>query len=196
MTREMGSAETSRTMVIALVALALLATSGFLVGCARGEGTARRPAVTSTTEKTQASSTVAMMTITLYFADEQAEGLVAEQRGIPKTEGVARAVLEELIKGPEETGNFATIPEGTRLVSVEIRDGVAYASFSEELSTKHGGGSAGELMTIGSIVNSLTELPAIKKVQILIEGKVVQTLAGHADITQPLARNEELILER
>jgi germination protein M len=48
-------------------------------------------------------------------------------------------------------------------------------------------------MTINSIVNSLTELTGIKKVQILINGTKVDTLAGHADLSQALSRNESII---
>ena len=41
-----------------------------------------------------------------------------------------------------------------------------------------------------AIVNSVTvNLPAITRVQILVDGKEVDTLAGHVDIRQPLAKN-------
>jgi spore germination protein GerM len=76
---------------------------------------------------------------------------------------------------------------------LKITDQIAYVDFSEEIRSKHPGGSAGELMTLNSIVNSLTELPEIKKVQIMINGKKVDTLVGHADLSQPLGRDESII---
>ena len=77
---------------------------------------------------------------------------------------------------------------------MEVANGVAYVNFSKELQTKHWGGSAGEIMTIWSLVASLTQAEPpesaspISKVQILIEGKTVETLAGHYDISKPLVR--------
>jgi hypothetical protein len=42
-------------------------------------------------------------------------------------------------------------------------------------------------MTIYSVVNSLsTSFPAVKRVQILVEDKPAETLAGHIDLTRPL----------
>ena len=70
---------------------------------------------------------------------------------------------------------------------------MATVDFSKELKTKHWGGSTGESMTIMSIVNSLTELPGIEKVQILIEGQKEDTLAGHWDLSSPISRDESII---
>ena len=55
-------------------------------------------------------------------------------------------------------------------------------------------GSVSELLTIYTIVNALTvNLPTIKSVQLLVEGKEVDTLAGHIDLRQPIAQNPDLI---
>lgn len=48
-------------------------------------------------------------------------------------------------------------------------------------------------MLVGSIVDTLTEFPEVKQVQILIEGKKVETLGGHMDLTQPLTRMNDLL---
>ncbi len=133
--------------------------------------------------------------IVLYFADEQAEYLMPEKRevSLQKDESTAEAIVKALISGPEDKKLGVTIPDGTKLRSVSIKEDIAYVDFSEEIKTKHWGGSAGESMTIFSIVNSLTELPEIKQVQILIAGKEQDSLAGHLDISQPIARDPELI---
>jgi spore germination protein GerM len=70
---------------------------------------------------------------------------------------------------------------------------VAYVDFSKEIQTKHWGGSSGEAMTIFSVVNSLARLPGVEKVQFLVEGKVQESLVGHADTTQPIAPNWNLV---
>lgn len=134
------------------------------------------------------------LTITLYFGGEQALYLEPEKREIEKDGNpIEKVIVEELIKGPKRPGLYRTIPEGTKLISIEVKKGVAYVNFSKELKEKHWGGTAGETFTIYSIVNSLTELPYIKKVQFYIEGNKNDTIAGHILLDEPFERNENLI---
>lgn len=133
--------------------------------------------------------------VVLYFGSKDGQYLVKEVREIPKVEGIARATLEELLKGPGPESNLVqTVPNGTKLLDINIKpDGLAIVSFSGELKAKHWGGSAGEGNTVYSIVNTLTQFPSVQRVQILIEDQAVETLAGHLDISIPLERNPELI---
>ena len=65
----------------------------------------------------------------------------------------------------------------------------AFVDLSAEARTKHTGGALDELFTVYTIVDALTvNLPAISRVQILIDGKEVDTLAGHVDLRHPLRR--------
>lgn len=133
--------------------------------------------------------------ITLYFADSQAMFLVPEKRIIKIEEDspIADAIVMELIAGPENKDLSPTIPKDTRLLSLKIEDNVAYLDFNNEFRENHPGGSSGETMTLISIANSLTELDSIEKVQILIEGEIQETLAGHWDISKPITRDEKII---
>lgn len=142
----------------------------------------------------QGSPSVAGETaIVLYFGDKEGY-LVAEKRMIPKVEGIGRATLQELIKGPSPGSRLSpTIPQGVVLRNINVKNGLATVDFSKELKTNHGGGSTGELSTVYSIVNTLTQFPAVQKVQILIDGKKIETLAGHMDLTQPLDRDADII---
>jgi germination protein M len=121
--------------------------------------------------------------------------LVSEKRKIPPTTSLAMAkeVVIELIKGPASSDLYATIPEGTRVNEVYIADDIVYVDLSEEVFKNHPGGSSGELMTVYSIVNSLTEISPIKGVQILVEGNERNSLVGHVDISMPLLRDEDWI---
>ena len=68
--------------------------------------------------------------------------------------------------------------------------GVAFVDLSAEATTAHRGGSLDEIFTVYSIVNTLTEnLPAITAVQLLVNGRQVDTLAGHVDVRRPLAKD-------
>ncbi len=130
----------------------------------------------------------------LYFSDENAEELVAETRSVTinSKESLEHAIVNELIKGPEKDGLYPTIPEGTKILSVETKEGTCFVNLSQEFKTKHPGGSAGETMTIYSIVNTLTELDTIDKVQFLIEGQK-QEVFIHYIFNEPFERDEKLI---
>jgi germination protein M len=136
-----------------------------------------------------------MIEVNLYFSDSQAMYLVSEKRKIPQTTSLAMAkqIVVELIKGPASSDLYSTIPEGTRVNEVYIADDIVYVDLSEEVFKNHSGGSSGELMTVYSIVNSLTEISPIKGVQILVEGNERNSLVGHVDISMPLLRDEDWI---
>jgi len=134
-----------------------------------------------------------MVEVNLYFSDSQAMYLVPEKRKISQIPSLARQAVIELVKGPESSDFYPTIPEGTQVNEVYIADDIVYIDLSEEIYKNHPGGSRGELMTVYSIVNTLTEIPPIKGVQILVEGDEMKSLAGHIDISMPLLREEDWI---
>ena len=135
-------------------------------------------------------------TLTLYFSDKEALGLVAETREVSKgNKSIEQLIIEELIKGPVDKDHLRTVPAESKLLAIKTESGLTSVDFSEEFVSKHWGGSTGELFTVYSIVNSLTELPEIKSIQFLVDGKKVETLSGHLDLEKPIERDESLINE-
>ena len=134
-----------------------------------------------------------MVEVNLYFSDSQAMYLVPEKRKISQIPSLARQAVIELINGPGNSDLYPTIPEGTQVNEVYIAEDIVYIDLSEEIFKNHPGGSSGELMTVYSIVNTLTEISPIKGVQILVEGNEMKSLAGHIDISMPLLRDEDWI---
>jgi hypothetical protein len=65
--------------------------------------------------------------------------------------------------------------------------GDAFVDLSAEASTlQHAGGSTLELLTVYAIVNAVTaNLSSVERVQILIDGRQADTLAGHVDLRRP-----------
>lgn len=143
-------------------------------------------------------SPAASREVTLYFGDDQAMYLYPEKRSIQVEKSntlPAEQVVKELIAGPTKDHLRPTLPPETKLLSVEVKDGTACVNFTEEIRTKHWGGSTGETMTLMSLVNSLTEFEEIDKVQILINGEKQDSLAGHWAISKPLERDESFLAE-
>jgi spore germination protein GerM len=135
--------------------------------------------------------------VLLYFSDSEGEYLIAEKRPILKKNEVkeeAKETILELIKGPKEK-LIPTLPPRTKLLTLQINDaGVAKVNFSLALSKDHPGGSSAEMMTVYSIVNSLAlNFPQIKRVQILIDGKSIETITGHLSLRQPIFPKPDLI---
>lgn len=128
--------------------------------------------------------------VALYFADDQAMFLVPEIRQIKYDDNLPLALLEEIVKGPKTEGLNPTLPETTRVLGARVEKGIAYVDLSADFERDYPGGTTGEGMALGSIVQSLTETEGIYAVQILIEGKIVEVLAkGHVGLNEPLQRH-------
>ena len=133
------------------------------------------------------------ITATLYYVAEDGLTLPGVQREVPFAEGIgeqARRIIEaQLSEAPAPY--VSPVPAGTTLRALFMGErGEAFVDLGGEIRSKHIGGSLGEIFTTYAIVNSLTvNLPAITRVQILIDGKEVETLAGHVDLRHPLQKN-------
>ncbi len=129
--------------------------------------------------------------VNLYLSDEEGLQLKAIKQKITKAplEAELKETVVALIKDPSRT-----IPEGTRLLGISVKEGTAFVDFSSEIMKNHPGGSSGETQTIYSIVDTVTlNFPKVKEVQILVEGKAEETLAGHIDISLPLGPDRDII---
>lgn len=133
----------------------------------------------------------------LYYADPYSEKLAAEPRPVQvkkNTQQTMKAAIQEFIKGPK--GDLVnTIPSGTVLKDIRIDpEGTVWVNFSSHLSRSHPGGSSAEIMTVYSIVNTiLLNFDEVSKVMILIEGRRVDTLAGHIDCSEPFVVDRSFI---
>ncbi len=135
-------------------------------------------------------------TITLYFIDETLEGLFAEERSVQvEKEGLLPAVIvEETLKGPKDEELRPVIPEGTRLLGIEVEKGRAVVDLSRQVRDNFNLGAMGEGYIIYSLVNALTELSEIKEVQFLVDGEVIESIGGHFLLEEEIfTRDESLI---
>jgi hypothetical protein len=134
---------------------------------------------------------------TLYFGDERSDFLIPEFRTLTTASDPAEkaaALVQELIKGPKARG-VRTVPRQTRIIWCKTAgDGLLRLNFGSEMVQYHPGGSTAELLTVYAIVNTITtNIPEIKKVQLLFDGNPVETLAGHFDCSGPISPRRELV---
>lgn len=130
---------------------------------------------------------------TLFYVAEDGLSLEALNAEIPygaSTVEQARRLLEAQLQ-PAPAPYAQAIAEGTAIRQIFLTDsGDAFVDLSKEAVANHRGGSLDELFAVYAIVNTLTvNLPAVKHVQILVDGQEVDTLAGHVDLRHPLTRN-------
>ena len=140
-----------------------------------------------------AASPERKITATLYFISEDGLSLQGVQREVAFGDPVvdqARHIVEAQL-GPAPKPLAAAIPAGTKLRGLFLSErGDAFVDLSGEVTSRHSGGALDELFTIYAIVNALTvNLPAVTRVQILVDGKERDTLAGHVDLRHPLQSN-------
>jgi spore germination protein GerM len=133
----------------------------------------------------------------LYYVSNDGTKLTGVDREVSYADGAA-GQAQEIVSAqiaPVPAPLVSAIPAGTALRALYVDGkGGAFVDLSGEASVAHTGGSQDELLTIYSIVNALTaNLPAITSVQLLVDGKEVDTLAGHIDLRKPLQRNLAII---
>jgi hypothetical protein len=129
----------------------------------------------------------------LFYVAEDGIRLTDLERDVPYGEGTveqAKAILAaQIAAAPPPL--VSAIPTGTALRALFVTpEGDAFVDFSRELMAAHPGGSLNELLTVYTIVNALTvNLPGVTGVQLLVDGKEIDTLSGHVDLRRPLARD-------
>ncbi|MCK9526287.1 MAG: GerMN domain-containing protein [Limnochordia bacterium] len=99
------------------------------------------------------------------------------------------SAVQALLNGPlPHEDLFASVPASASLLGLTVDNSLATINFSPEIARDFPGGSLMEAYLVQAIVNTLTEFPDIERVQILVDGEIVESIGGHILILQPLQR--------
>jgi hypothetical protein len=169
----------------------LVAAGGFAWGVTWMLARADRPASPATPSAAAPLAPRARITATVFHAAADGVSLVPTRREVLLEEGVVaqgRQVLLAQVQPPPPP-SVGVIPRGTTLRAFYVtRQGEAFVDLSGDLVRGHPGGATYELLTVQAIVHAVTaNLPAVRRVQILIDGQEVDTIAGHVDLRRPLS---------
>jgi len=190
--------------VPALAALFVLAA--LLIGCGSaddvkdggpvstqpGPATTVAPGGSTTTSDGQTTTTTApgeAIQLSVYFTMN--EKVAATHRQVPYTKEVAKAAMEELLKGPnaeeKEVGMFTTIPADTLFLGLAVNDKIATVDLSKEYES--GGGTLSMSLRLAQVVYTLTQFPTIDAVQFKLDGEPVEVFGGEGLILDhPVSR--------
>lgn len=182
-------------LVGGIVVLAAVLGWVLFVGLPRWVTTSRTPAA-APAPVASAAEPERKIQARLFYVAEDGHGLTSVEQDV--TYGAnpgaqARAILDAQT-APPAAPLVSAIPPGVKVRAVFVTNGEAYVDMTSELVTAHPGGSLNEQLTVHTLVAAITtNLPAVTRVQILVEGKEVDTLAGHVDLREPLTPNPEWV---
>ncbi len=110
--------------------------------------------------------------VTLYFANDDRSALKVEDVVVKYLSKInlETAVVNSLISGPIHDDLHSAIPEDTRVNKVSVKEGICYVDLSKEFLQRVDDQSFA--LNVYSIVNSLTQLSGISRVQFMIDGEI------------------------
>ncbi len=129
----------------------------------------------------------------LYFANAENTALVSTVETMAYSSNISmeKLVTEQIIAGPAVQGVNPTVSPTTKILGVTLKDGICYLNLSADFLTINY--PVSEEMVIYSLVNSLTELPNVNKVQISIDGENDMYFGDHILMSTIFERNLEIV---
>ena len=129
--------------------------------------------------------------VVLYYSNKDASGLFADKIVVPADKADdALFIAEELLKGPQNEELINVIPEGTKVNSCVVSDGLCTLDLSREFISKQG--TANEQMAIYSVVNTLCALDSVDEVEFLIDGESVMIFGSYI-FDEPFSADDTMI---
>lgn len=129
----------------------------------------------------------------LYFASEAGDKLVDTYRNVVYNSNISmeRLVVEEVLKGPNSSVVYPTLNPETKIISITTRDGVCYVNLDQNFLTDPY--NVTPQVAVYSLVNALTELPAVHEVQISVNGETNVKFMDNLSLTTVFGRNEDVM---
>jgi len=189
-----------RSIIIVATTFVAIALTALIVALAvRPRPAPPAAAAATTTAPAEQVSQGRKIKAQLFYVSEDGMRLIGVEQDVPYAEqpvDQAREILNAQV-APVAAPLVSAVPAGTVLRALFLTEnGQAYVDLSRDVATAHPGGSLNEMLTIYTIVHALTfNLPAVTSVQLLVDGKEVDTLAGHVDLRRPLSKNLQFAIE-
>src|SRR4051812_3903325 len=176
------------------LAIGIVATALGAAGCGSehavslGQPGSTAPASTA---PEQTGSKPNQLALEVWFSRDN--GLVAVRRTHPPTQLVATAAMTALLHGPtadeRSAGLTSAVPDGTRLLGIAIRDGLATVDLTSEYQS--GGGALSMQTRLGQVVYTLTQFPTVQKVRFRLDGSPVNVFSSEGIVLDhPVGRSD------
>lgn len=130
----------------------------------------------------------------LYYANEEGTALVKTTKSVVCSTSISTEslVVDQLIKGPgEDSGVSPVLPSSLKVLQVAVRKGICYVNLDSAFTKE--ALNVSDYIPVYAIVDSLTELPNISKVQISVDGSSALKFRDSISLEQPLERKLDYV---
>ncbi len=153
------------------------------------------PAENPNTEQPQVVSPAAQnqkISVKVYYPDDAGINLVGVKRTIEIKNDSEKylAAVQLLTTYPTEKDLTVIFPKNAKINSVTVENDTAIVDFDKNITKSFAGGSTGEELLVNSVVKTLTEFKEVKQVRFLVDGKEIETLSGHMDLSAPIKKSD------
>ncbi len=151
---------------------------------------------TDETQKSLKKNDIDLIAVTFFYQDKDGV-LIPITKKVPKKIGIAKLAVEGLIdnsilrEGISYYGLYPVLPEGTKVLGVNIKEGNCIIDFNDKILDYNE--SSIEQKIFLSLVYTLTEFKTINNVYIRVNGKALDELKYNGDISKGLNRKNLLI---
>lgn len=134
--------------------------------------------------------------LTLYFSNEDGTALIPETRTVVHSANTSleRLVVEQLVAGPSDDAMNPVFPKETKILNISVAENICYVNFDSSFLA--GVPNTSEKLAVYAIVDSLTELQTVNKVQITVNGSQDIMYRDAIPLDKPFERDERYILKQ
>lgn len=173
----------------AVLAASLVVSALLLSGCGKSPSPTPSPTHTTSTPSSSPTPTVVTKAYAQYWVADTSRGfrLYREFVRLEVTPDPITAALTALIAGQPKDSDYVTLwPKETKINSVVVANDKATIDLT---LGKMNVGAEAESMAIAQLVWTATAANTqVKRIQLTVDGKIVESIAGHVDATKPFTR--------
>lgn len=113
--------------------------------------------------------------LTLYYTDEDRRYLIGQNLSInlAAQDDIVSYLVQQLQTAPTGMGLVSALPSNIKLLDSTIENGVCTLNFSQEFESNAFSGGIAQRTTLLSLVNTLTQLESIERVEFRLEGNLL-----------------------
>ncbi len=133
-------------------------------------------------------------TCTIYYTDSRRRYLIPQEVrvNLASEESPELDLLQRMTNAPSGSGLRSALPRGTEFQSVRVEDGLCTVDLNRNFDYSRFQTSHAQLLSLMAVVNTLTSLEHIERVEFTIDGNLLIRY-GNLSITAPLARDPRFL---
>lgn len=178
-----------RFLLPVIAAMLLLSACGTGTTTQPGQGTETPSGGTSNpgqTTTTAPAPTQQKQKVLVYYSDDNLTKMEKEEKEITfEKDGEKYQKAMELLGKPTKKGNQPLWPNFA-FHSITLNKG--QLTIDADSKNQYNMGSTGEMMAIEALRMTMFQFPEVQSIQIIQDGKPVETLMGHVEVSEPITR--------